>query len=249
MGDVCQAESGSTALPGLRMEPIPDTRASTRARAGDRMDCPGCCRALDRARRTGQWESCPVPNCRAQWQAPRTDRPARTVRPPPAEHHRVGSFVLQVLQWNASVLRVERAAFGDRSSNWAMVQRFAELGVLGHGCAGTRGVGRAPSHEADTRNADPVLTARYQSLRGADLRTADAVIADGQGEILVPVACGARTVECTLAERVGFLLAAQRQAIRWHAKIASGDARPALAGAREYGEALLTASAKAWFSQ
>jgi hypothetical protein len=60
--------------------------------------------------------------------------------------------------------------------------------------------------------------------------------------------CGSRTVECTLAERVGFLLAAQRQAIRWHAKIASGDSRPALAGAREYGDALLTTAAKTWFS-
>lgn len=173
--------------------------------------------------------------------------PPRPARPPPEGRDRVPAFVADLLRWDALVDRVERAAFKEAASNWLIVARLAELRILGSGCSGTKGVGHAPTPDPEPVRVDPLWRARYRALTGEARRAAAAVLLDGHGEQLVELTCGKRIVTCALAERVGFLLVSGEQLERWRAKVAAGDSRPALLGARAVGEPALRAAAAAWF--
>ena len=158
-------------------------------------------------------------------------------------------YVADVLAWDRSVAKLERAVFGQRS-NLQSILDVIQLGVVGTGCRGSKGVGRA-RHEVDNleaaAQADPIGTARYQRLRGADLACTDAVLADGRGDVVVEVTFGRRVVEVSFPARIGFLLTSRKQLLKWHRKIAEGDSRPALDGADEEGTRALIAAAKAWW--
>jgi hypothetical protein len=161
----------------------------------------------------------------------------------------VRTFVCDLLAWDAAVASSERAAFGvgGCSSAWAGVSHVARLGIVGSGCRGTKGAASGASEPDRTVVLDPAGTARYRALRGDALRTADAVIADGQGEESVAVAFGRRQASCSLAQRVGLALAGDAQARQWRGKVAAGDGRGALRGAEVLGDALLLAAARAWW--
>ena len=159
------------------------------------------------------------------------------------------AYVADALAWDRSVAKLERAVYGERSPLQAILDTI-QLGVLGTGCRGTRGVGRARAQVDNLEaaaQADPVGTARYQRLRGADLATTDAVLADGRGDVVVELAVGLRTVEASLPARVGLVLARPKLQLAWLKKIAEGDSRPALVGAEDLATAALVAAATAWW--
>jgi hypothetical protein len=237
-----------------------------------RITCPGCLEALRLSRATGgTWWPCPVHGVELAGEPRPPAPPASVIGPsalpsapsrPRALHwvpgpevptgRLVPAFVGELLRWDAGVASVERLAFGGASSNFLMLVRVAELGIVGSGNRGTKGVGGKPlEDDAEglevVKLLDPVWAERYRALRGEDRRTADAVIADGQGEDLVEVQCGGRAVECDLAQRVALILAPAHQVERWRAKIAAGDSRPALRGAEDLGTELLEHAARAWF--
>lgn len=174
----------------------------------------------------------------------------RVSRPPPEgtpTERIVRSFVRDVLAYSAAVARVERAAKGAVSSAGHVFDTLRS-GVTGTGNTGTHGVGRAPAPEYDAPGADPEAAERMRRLSGESLRVAEAVAGDGQGDQIAPVTIGARTVECTLAQRVALRCAPARDRERWGAKILSGDSSPALAAAEDLGLKLLDRAAVAWWT-
>lgn len=159
----------------------------------------------------------------------------------------VRNFVHDLLSWDAACAQIDRVALGSRSSIVSVLTTL-ELQVVGTGCSGTKGVGKAPADDREARRADPVATARYQALRGEDLRTADAVIADGRGFELVEMTFGTRQIALGLEQRVGFRLAKPELHDRWVAKIVARDSRPALDGSERLGAERLEVAARAWFA-
>lgn len=227
--------------------------------------CDGCAIAERVARDLGdpsRWVPCLA--CGTQWQA--TARVTRTqiaLRRPPRAPSRPDSIVErrrrqclhELLAWSATVERAERNAIaGGARSAWVRNVLLAPDGrrlVLGDGCKGTKGTGRAPERDPIDVTVDPVAQGRYDALVGPALRCADEVIADGQGDQLVELAFGAegrpRLVALTLAVRLGLRLATSEQARAWFAKFAVGDSPPAIKGADAVGEAGLSALVAAWF--
>ena len=214
-------------------------------------DCPTCA-ALVVTLTPGTTVTCPACGGELQRQHPRrSDTRARGKRSPPPDatpDRLVRAFVGELLSWDRAVASVEHAARGGASPLAGALQA-CELGVLGSGCRGTKGVGRAPSPEPSSLAVDPRLGARYQALPRPDRETAEAVMTDGQGDALVQVPLGGsgRVFECTLAQRVGLRLADTTQQIRWHTHLASGDSPPALEGAENLGRARLEQAARRWF--
>jgi len=158
----------------------------------------------------------------------------------------VRAFVYELLSWDSAVARIERIAIGSRSSIVSVITSL-ELEVIGTGCSGTKGVGKPPMDDREARRADPIATARYQALRGEDLRTADAVIADGRGFELVELTFGERRIALGFEQRIGFRLAKTEQHDRWVGKIVAKDSRPALDGSENLGKERLWSAARAWF--
>jgi hypothetical protein len=177
--------------------------------------------------------------------APTLARERWVTRAAAAPDRLVRAFVTELLLWDRAVASVERAARGGASPLAGCLQA-AELGVLGTGCRGTKGVGHAPTPEPSSLPVDPRASARYQGLPRPDRETADAVVSDGQGDALVRVPFGARTLECTLAQRLGLRLADTAQQLRWHTHLVAGDSPPALAGAERLGQERLERAARAW---
>lgn len=156
----------------------------------------------------------------------------------------VHRYVYEVLAWDAAVSRVERAARGGGSSLRGVLTCL-ELGIVGNGNRGTKGVGHAPQPD-DATNVSPVATGRYRELRGLALRVTDAIISDGQGEQMVEKQFGPRIHQCTLAQRVALVLETQKTIVTWRVKLASRDSQPALAASELSGSKLLSLGAEAW---
>ncbi len=221
--------------------------------------CAGCESAETYARGLGdpeRWVPCLA--CGTEWQCP--PRPpsqpqakrVRCPRPLPAPgDQRTRLFVHELLTWNSTVERVERAARGA-ASPLATIERVVELGVTGDGNRGTKRPGRPPERDKPDASVDVLLQAKYDALTGDALKCADAVVADGQGDQFVALTFGSETrprvIECTLAERVGLRLAQPRQALTWFRKIASGDSLPARRESGTEGARLLGLATAAWFA-
>jgi len=217
-----------------------------------RARCPGCVVALAVARALpGREITCR--ECPARFlarhaslpAAPRARGPRRAPRGDDGQ--RLRAFALDVLGWHRTVERAERAAHGEASPLLGVL-RVLELGVLGTGCRGTKGVGGRPASAADVPGADPIGAARYRALGRAHQATVDAIIADGHGDALVDVPFGAVVVRLDLEQRVGLRLASARDVTRWTGKITSGDSRPARAGMADVGGPALRAAAAAWWA-
>jgi hypothetical protein len=211
--------------------------------------CPGCPAAEERAHAMpSTWVRCE--SCGSEF---RVERPARRV-PKPFPDIRAGdqgerqvrAYVAAVLAWDASVARVERAARGGGISSILVVIRAGELGILGDGCSGTRGTGRAPEPDRDVSAADPEGTRRYRALRSEARVVTDAVIADGQGDQVRDVVVAERELPLSLAQRVGYALASGEQRAAWERCVALRDSAPALAGMSERGAGLLERAAREW---
>ena len=157
----------------------------------------------------------------------------------------VRRFVRELLLWDLSVCRAESAAKGAVSST-AVVLEVLQMGVVGTGNTGTKGVGRAPREDREPPRTDSLGAAKYRLLSVATRETADAVLADGQGDCLVSMRFGQRTYEVSFLARIGLRLALPAQRERWAAKIAAGDPKPAIAGAEVLALPLLEAAAKEW---
>jgi hypothetical protein len=221
--------------------------------------CPGCLEAAERVAHSGAPDLCAA--CGHSWLpdgevlVPRVRRTRVPSEPKPAPAERrvdVGAFVGALLRWQSKVARVERLAFGDASANTLSVMRALEIGVTGSGNRGTKGVGYAPGpdrDDLDARAVDPIDAARYRALGRLHQGTADAVIDDGQGDhdAEIELDVGVR-VTLSLAQRVGWRITAPAQRTKWLAKIVARDARPALNGMTEAGDAALCAAAAAWFA-
>ncbi len=227
------------------------TQHKAPALQGARARCPGCVVALAVAKalpgREIPCRECPA-RYTARWAQPAAPRPPRGRRPPPVgdDGRRLRAFVLDVLGWHRTVERAERGAHGEASPLLGVL-RTLELGVLGTGCRGTKGVGGRPASAADVPGADPVGAARYRALSRPDQATVDAVIADGHGDRLVDVPFGAVVVALTLEQRVGLRLASARAVTRWTGKITGGDTPPALVAMASVGTpALRAAAASGW---
>jgi hypothetical protein len=154
-------------------------------------------------------------------------------------------FVRELLLWDLSVARAETAAKGSVSST-AVVLEVLQVGVIGTGCAGTKGVGRAPREDREPPRTDSLGAAKYRLLSVATREVADAVLADGQGDVLVSLRFGQRVYEVTFPARIRLRLALPAQRERWAAKIAQGDPRPAIAGAEALALPRLESAAREW---
>lgn len=173
--------------------------------------------------------------CGAYWEditSPVTDR---TVR----------QFVHEVLSWDASVARVESAAHRG-ASNILGVLDALQYEFVGTGNRGTKGVGKAPRHEHETRPADPELSARYKAIGRTHQTVVDAIVADGQGDQRIKIDVAGERVMLSLSQRIGYRLASRAQRSAWERKVLSRDSAPALAGMEHAGDALLLAAATAW---
>lgn len=165
----------------------------------------------------------------------------------------VRTFVHEILQWNLSVARAETSTVRVGRSTIVPTLTAMELGIVGHGCDGTKPIGAAPHDPELTKQlyADPLGTRRYQALRDRDRQTADVILFDAHGDQVVAVMFNRRVIECSLAHRVGFQIAEERDPkthARWLGKIAAKDSRPALDAAERLGNECLQSAAVAWFS-
>jgi hypothetical protein len=158
----------------------------------------------------------------------------------------VTEFVTDLLAWNAQVERIERSQRGSNSPLHGDLVAL-QLGVLGSGCSGTKTPGRPAPPERDAGSVDPILTFRYQRLRGEALRVADIVLADGRGVQNTIERAEKREHELTLEQRVGLRVSDDDRARKWYAKLVEGDSVPALTGMRVRGEAALALAAGAWW--
>lgn len=165
----------------------------------------------------------------------------------------VRDFVLGVLAWNLSLARAEVASSRSGPSTILPTLSAIELGCVGNGCDGTKPLGYLAADPELRRQAyaDPLGSLRYQRLTGPDLRTADAIVQDGKGIVLAEVTIERRVLQCTLAQRVAFLVGETIDAKRyqrWCGKIAAKDSAPAMQDAERMGSECLQSAAKAWFS-
>jgi hypothetical protein len=206
----------------------------------------------------------------------RASRPAvvsRTELPAEIDLARTAVVVCAVadwLAWAAAEAEVARAgAAGGSWSNLPGVLAALELGVIGHGCWGSKGVlvgNPSPAREAASVRGD--WGPRYNGLRPADLRrVVDLVLDDGAGWQLLPVFVGGKCLEplaleaevrgverargCSLPQRVGFRWAERYDADlfkRWAQHVALRDQGAALAGAQDRGAQLLYDAAQAWWA-
>lgn len=174
-------------------------------------------------------------------------------QPPVRLDPAVPRYVGAVLRWHASVLRAERAA-GAGGSTWLRNVLLAPDGThlwVGSGCRGTKGVGRAPDPaalEAFACPVDPDGQARYGRLARPARLTTDWVITDGQGDKVVEMRFGRRTVKLSMPARYGLALAGRGQLLKWLQKLAGGDAEPAIKGAEAKACPVLNAAAAAWYA-
>ena len=161
---------------------------------------------------------------------------------------KVRSYVSNVLEWDAAVARIEASQRGAASATFAVLETL-RLGVVGTGNRGTKGTGRVSvDHDLCATRVDPVAAARYRALRGDALRVTDAVLSDGQGDVLVEVEIAhGCTVPCNLAQRVARVMSPMDVVLRWHAKLMERDAKPALAAAEKVGENFLVLAADSWW--
>jgi hypothetical protein len=160
------------------------------------------------------------------------------------EQRLINAYVHEVLSFDAEVSSIERESGG---SPLAGVIAQLELGVLGNGCRGTKGVGHR-REEREDRCVNPAFGAKYRALRGDALRATDAIMDDGQGFQIVWVPFDRKLVECDLPERIAFRTASEHEMDKWRRKIWIGDAKPAIAEAARIGNELLQAGAAAWWS-
>lgn len=229
--------------------------------------CAGCETALARAQEIGLLTQCPI--CGAQWEQRvaynvligggiidhrglanvnrASVRRAHTRARPHDPDRRVRDYVANVLAWDAATARVERSARGDRSPLAGLLATL-ELEIVGTGCKGTHGVGRAPHDDPDPTHVDPIASARYRSLRGEALLATDAVIADGQGDQIIEIALGPTQVECSLAQRVALRIASLDEILAWNVKFAERDSKPALRAMEADGRSALVVGAEAWWN-
>ncbi|MBL8684406.1 MAG: hypothetical protein JNK05_34855 [Myxococcales bacterium] len=144
------------------------------------------------------------------------------------------SRIVGVILHNAlASARSESEARGGQSP-LAWVLWCLELGAIVH----TTG--------RDAPEPRPLVLAPIPPLDATATMVRRAIEADGQGLALVTRAFGVRQVEMSFEQRIGWLLASDRQREKWALKIASGDSQPALEGARELGETQLRAFVKHW---
>lgn len=168
----------------------------------------------------------------------------------------VDQFLRELWAFDAWAEQAGRAAVSTReiSPTYAAL-RAARLGVLGDGCGGSAGSGRAddPASRLDraidrTRGLprEPVGADRYRSLSAAHRHLADWLCSTR--EEVREIVCGARKVgELTWAQWTGLHHGTPAQQLEWHRKIATGDKTPALRAAGMRGDAILEALAEAWF--
>ena len=230
-----------------------------RALPCDAPACPQCPAVLATARdRPGEVRRCAcgaeytatAPRVRQAARAVVAWRPARVRQPSPDVDRAVRQFVADALAWDRSVQAVERAARGPRSATAALLD-VGELGVLGSGCRGTKGVGRASVDEREVHAADPVGLARYLALPRELRVVVDAVCSDAQGLVQIEVALGPkgqRRLLLGLEERVALRLAAPAQAAEWDRRVMRGDQEPAKTAMLAAGMAALRAAARAWWA-
>lgn len=195
------------------------------------------------------------PACAPRWCArPGAPRlaPSAPRQDPAALSPEALAFVSDLLSWDRQVYRAERSsgAVGGWAPGWAAIATLARLGIVGSGCRGTKGAasGSTPERQ-EARAPNPQAEARHRRLSPEARRTATAVTDDGQGEQLIDVQEGARSVAAPLAARVGLALADARQAQRWRACISRGDAAPFLRAAAVAGAAALERAAREWWGE
>jgi hypothetical protein len=165
----------------------------------------------------------------------------------------VRDFVLGVLAWNLSLARAESSAVHSGLSTTLKTMSAMELGFVGNGNEGTKPLGRLRADPELRQKYDPDALGmlRYQNLTGADLQTADAIVTDGKGIVLADVTLERRVFQCTLAQRVAFLVGETVDAKRyqrWLGKIAAKDSAPAMQDAERMGQECLQSAARAWFA-
>jgi hypothetical protein len=156
----------------------------------------------------------------------------------------VHRYVHEILTFDTEVASIDRESGGSPLA--AVIQQL-ELGVLGNGCRGTKGVGGAP-REREERCVNPAYGAKYRALRGDALRATDAIMDDGQGFQIVLVPFESKLVPCDLPERIAFRLASEHEMDKWRRKVFLGDSKPAIAEAARIGAELLQIGATAWWS-
>lgn len=163
----------------------------------------------------------------------------------PIEERLVRAYVYEILTFDAEVATIVRESGG---SPLAGVIQQLELGVLGNGCRGTKGVGHGPRNDREDRCVNPAHGAKYRALRGDALRATDAIMDDGQGFQIVWVPFDRILVECDLPERIAFRTVSEHEMDKWRRKIFLRDQKPAIAEAARIGNALLQVGAAAWWS-
>lgn len=159
----------------------------------------------------------------------------------------VRRLVTDLLTWSAAEQRAEREATHGASPLHGMLETL-KFGVLGSGCRGTKGVGRAPVRETGVlASADPALATRYHALSAVVRATCDAIIGDGRGDQNVDVQLGGRrTLTMSLRARIGWRLSSASQVRAWMGKITTGHSPPAISGAERVGSEALIAAAEEW---
>lgn len=171
---------------------------------------------------------------------------------------RLRALVDELLRWHLA--RAQRAALGGgtfapirQGSPTANALRVLETGIIGDGNRGTKGVwrGGAPTPgEVRSVKFDARTSSRYWQL--GDLReVADAVIADAEGDRLIDVEMyrergEPKLVPLSLAQRVGWALAEEKQRAKWRVKFARKDSYPALSGMSAAGEERLKPLVERW---
>ena len=188
----------------------------------------------------------------------RIHRQRRVAPAPKLEHRRIRAYVAEVLWWDAALAKAERAQRGDRSPLWGMLQTL-QLGVLGTGCKGTKGIGRNSTPDLIATDVDPLATARFQSLRGDELKTTTIVALDGMGDQEASRELGGPGTApylVGLSARVAFTFASDERRDHWRRlrdvwtfQFAERDGLGAIASAAEFGSELLAAAAVAWFGK
>lgn len=239
------------------------TNSDNYARARD-PECAACLRIqramrLDPSDRRGR--VCPDPACGTEYVygasaplvAPRTRAPSGI----PRESVRVSAFVRDLLALHVATVRAEGTTTSGRfvvrlgESSTAGAMRAIETGIVGTGCKGTRGAwGGGPQ---EPRELPPVLVdaaseRRYTALRGEARETAEAIVADAQGDRVAPLDVGGKMHELTLDQRVALRVVDPLTMRRWlkHARVR--DTGPMLLGSAELGARRLREAAESWWA-
>lgn len=171
---------------------------------------------------------------------------------------RLRAVVDELLRWHLA--RSQWAAIGYGSfapirqgSPTAGAMRVLSTGIIGDGCSGTKGTWRGSAQEPGEVHvvALDVRTATRYGQLGELREVADAVIADAEGDRLVDVELyrergEPKLVALSLAQRIGWAMAEEKQRARWRVKFAKRDSYPALAGMSLAGEERLKALVERW---